>query len=266
MPNKGRPQSLPGLMVRHVLRPGGVDVIVITDAQQQGRGNEVQNEGRPAITDERQRDADDGKTVRDHGHIDQALAAEGKSDAHGQEHAEPVLTGTGRLDAEINQGQEYDQDQDSPQEAPFLADDGIGKVRMGFGQITELADARPHPLAPDTAGTDGDEALIYLIADCLLIGIRTPPGPDAVFLIIMGKEIKGQTDDGQGHNDKHEYLPPRPMTVIEGDAAANEHQYRRYKKDDSRAGIRLEHDNGGQDQRWDETEQTITFEKPVFLQ
>lgn len=64
---------------------------------------------------------------------------------------------------------------------------------MGFGQVIELADARPHALAPDAAGADGNEALGYLITDGLPVGRRVPPGPDAVFLVIMTKEIKART-------------------------------------------------------------------------
>lgn len=91
---------------------------------------------------------------------------------------------------------------------------------MGFGQVTELADARPHALAPDAAGTDGDEALGYLIADGLLVVLRVYPGPDAVFLVIMTKEIKSQDADNDCRKGPQADFLIRPVPVIEWDAAA----------------------------------------------
>ena len=123
-----------------------------------------------------------------------------------------------------------------------------------------------HALAPDAAGADGNEALGYLITDGLPVGRRVPPGPDTVFLVIMTKEIKGQAYDDEGRKNGKKNLLTRPVPVIERDAAAKEHERRRHKEYDGRAGIGLEQDDSGQEQGRQEAEQAEALEELLLFE
>lgn len=148
----------------------GLAVIAVGNIEEQRRGDHVEQKGRTAIADKRQRHADDGQDSADHSQIDHPLTAKIHGNAHGQQFPEGIARIPGAVAAEINNHTEQNQHKHGPPQAPFLGQDGKGKVRMGFRQVAELADAFTQTLSHDAAGPDGDEPLYGLIAQSLFIG------------------------------------------------------------------------------------------------
>ncbi len=130
------------------------------DPDQQREQDEVRHQARPPVRDEGQRDPGERDDPGDAGHDDERLEGDHGRQAHGQQLAEPVLAGDGRLEPPADEHDVAQQDRRGAEQAELLADRGEDEVGLRVRDQARVALAETRP--PDAPGAQREHRLRQL--------------------------------------------------------------------------------------------------------
>jgi len=141
------------------------------DTGNKPHGGEQREDGRAAVAEKRQRQADDGGEAHAHADVDESLEQDGGGNTEAYEHAHGVFRVQPNLHAaENDQQQQYD-DRAAADHAELLADHGEDKVRLLFGNGAALRlGAVIKPGSGELTGSQRQLALARLPDDGFVVG------------------------------------------------------------------------------------------------
>ena len=195
-----------------------------------GAGDEAQhtengNHGGRTIADQGQGQADNGHNADTHTHVDQDLEHQGGGRTEADQTAHIVGALSAHIDAPGDDGQLQHHNQNTAEEAHFLADGGEDVVRVLGEQVAALGTvAVEQALACQTAAGKGLQIDLGVVAGTGALGIEAGVNEDQDSLsLILAQELPqngqhgGNTADGQGK-------PPQADTAGKGHADEDEHE------------------------------------------
>ena len=141
-------------------------------AQRQPHFRQLDDEGRAAVAEERQRDARHREEVRHHGHVGEDLEGKERRDAHDDQGAETVSGVQRQPVAPDDEQGKQQQHQARAHQAQLLTDHGEDKVVLRFGQIEEFLPPVAQAQPEHAAGANGQHGLHGLQA----LVLRVVPG------------------------------------------------------------------------------------------
>src|SRR5581483_2052759 len=134
------------------------------DVKEDAHGEESDDEARPAVGDERERDAGERGEPEDGREVDRRLAADERGDAGGEPLAERVLARDREPQAGVREGAVAGHQERGADEAELLPDHREDHVRVRLRQVADLVDPLAEPAAEHAARAEADERLHVLQA------------------------------------------------------------------------------------------------------
>src|SRR5437588_5359709 len=132
------------------------------NADQDTGRDEGDEQARPPVGDEWQRDARGRKQGQAHTYVQRRGHPDQGGEPHGQELAERVTRRKGDAEAEPHERAEQHEQGEHAQETPFLTDGRENEVGVGIRQVAELLLALPEADAEQPSRPDADERLVDL--------------------------------------------------------------------------------------------------------
>ena len=158
-------------------------------------------ERRAAVTEERQRDADDGHQTDGHSDVDHNVEEENRRHAVAVNSAELRFLPFGQHKQADEQRQEEKQQHGGAHKAPFLANGAKNEVGALFGHEFEFClRALQIALASESARPDGNHRLVDVVARALQIDLNAKQMVDAGALVRRQNVIE-EISDRKGKPD-----------------------------------------------------------------
>src|SRR5207244_4058562 len=132
------------------------------DANQHSGRHQCDEEPRPPIGDEGQRDAGRGQEREAYTHVERGGDADQPREPDRQQLAERLARRPRDAEPEPNERAEQDEDPEDAQEAPLLTDGREDEIGVGVREVAELLLSLSQPHAEQPPGADPDERLVDL--------------------------------------------------------------------------------------------------------
>ncbi len=162
------------------------------DAQKDEEHEREAPEGGTAIAEKRQRDADDGHKAHHHAHVNEDVEEEDAGDAVAVDAPEFGGLPLCQMDDPQDEGQEEKEHGSGPDEAFFFANGAEDEVGVLLGDVFEFGLRAVHEAFPlETAGTDGDFALVDIVACTTDIFFHAKQHFDAHLLMGLKDVVEG---------------------------------------------------------------------------
>src|SRR5450759_4717477 len=195
---------------------------------------------RSAVRDERQRDARDRQEADVHADVLDHLGQDHHENPAREQLAEPVRRHGRRAQEPDQQEPENRQQDQAPEQAELLGEDGEDEVRCAFGHEAELSLQPVQPsLAEEAARADRDSRLQQVVAGPERVLGRIEKDLQAPPLVAV-QEMRQQGERDACREDEREELP-------RASAREEKHPEEHRDEDDRRAQVRLGEDQSG---RW----------------
>ncbi len=124
----------------------------------------------------------------------------------------------------MDHGSERADQNDAPDQAPFLRHGRKDEVGMAFGKILKMALAAvKETLAPDATGPDRDLRLGDVIAGAERVAVGVEEGLDALFLIAVHHAEHDRRSDADRSDWGRKYPPRKPGQEHHGHSAEQHH-------------------------------------------
>jgi len=210
------------------------------DVKEDADRGEGDDEARPTVAHERQRDAGQRREPHDGGEVDRRLAEDEGRETGRESLPERVAAAQRDVEPRVAEEGEGADDGRCAEEAELLADDGEDHVGRGLREVVDLLDALAEPDAGEPAGAERDRRLHDLEARSLRVAPRVEEAEEP------GAPVGLDPDGGEGEEAEER---PGPGEEPHRHAGDDEHRADHDHDGDDGAEVGLDEDQraGGPD-------------------
>src|SRR5438128_2564416 len=226
------------------------------NADQHSGRHQCDEEARPPIGDEGQRDAGRGQEREAYSHVERGGDADQPREPDRQQLAERLARRPRDAEPEPNERAEQDEDPEDAQEAPLLTDGREDEIGVGVREVAELLLSLSQPHAEQPPGADPDERLVDLPRRLGRRAARIQERDHASEPVLRARD--GAEEHRRGRQPEREEVPDTRAGGEQHDAREQGHEQRHRE-------VRLEKDQGDHGRQHDDERQQPVLKGPDAL-